>query len=75
MAGPHPITAMLATIDSQQVVRNAYGEESAKSISDIFMAMQRTNFRIDVMHELMPLGSRTALTPTVLVIRARKLGV
>lgn len=75
MAGPHPITAMLATIDSQQVVRNAYGDDSAKSISDIFMAMQRTNFRIDVMHELMPLDTRAALTPTVLVIRARKLGV
>jgi len=39
------------------------------------MAMQRTNFRIDVMHELPPTNARHALTPAVLVIRARKLGV
>ena len=74
MAGPHPIAAMLATIDGQQVVEHAYGSGSVRSISDVFMAMQRTNFGVDVMHELMPLDTRSALTPAVLVIRARKLG-
>ncbi len=75
MAGPHPIAAMLTTIDGQQVVQRAYGAGPARSISDIFMAMQRTNFRIDVIHELAPVNTRAALTPAVLVIRARKLGV
>jgi SAM-dependent methyltransferase len=75
MAGPHPIAAMLTTTDGQQVVQRSYGAGPARSISDVFMAMQRTNFRIDVIHELFPMNTRTALTPAVLVIRARKLGV
>jgi ubiquinone/menaquinone biosynthesis C-methylase UbiE len=75
MAGPHPIAAMLSSLDGQPVVQRAYGTGAARSISDVFMAMQRTNFRIDVIHELMPINSRTALAPAVLLIRARKLGV
>ena len=75
MSGPHPIAAMMATIGGQQVVQNAYGSGPSRSISDVFMALQRTNFRIDVMHELMPLAVRNAMTPSMLVIRARKLGV
>lgn len=74
MAGPHPIAGMLTTADGEQVVKHAYGSGATRSISDVFMAMQRTNFRIDMMHELMPLNARGALTPAVLVIRARKLG-
>lgn len=79
MAGPHPVAAMLTAANSQATlqptVQHPYGSSPARSISDIFMALQRTNFRIDVMHELMPLNSRNALAPLVLVIRARKLGV
>ena len=75
MAGPHPVSSMMATIGGQQVVQHAYGTGPSRSISDVFMALQRTNFRIDVMHELMPLSARNAMTPSVLVIRARKLGV
>ncbi len=75
MAGPHPIAAMLASVGGQYVAQQPYGAAPARSISDIFMAMQRTNFRIDVMHELMPINSRNAMAPAVLVIRARKLGV
>ena len=75
MAGPHPIAAMLGNIDGQQVVQRTYGGGQTRSISDVFMAMQRTNFRIDVIHELQPLNARNARTPAVLVIRARKLGV
>jgi hypothetical protein len=66
---------MLSSLDGQPVVQRAYGMGAARSISDVFMAMQRTNFRIDVIHELMPINSRTALAPAVLLIRARKLGV
>jgi 2-polyprenyl-3-methyl-5-hydroxy-6-metoxy-1,4-benzoquinol methylase len=75
MAGQHPIAAMLATIGGQQVVQHAYGSGSARTISDVFMALQRTNFRIDVMHELPSLSARHPMTPSVLVIRAKKLGV
>lgn len=75
MAGPHPIASMLASIGGQQVVQHPYGEGLARSISDVFMSLQRTNFRIDVMHELMPLNTRNPMAPAVLVIRARKLGV
>jgi ubiquinone/menaquinone biosynthesis C-methylase UbiE len=88
MAEQHPIAAMLTASNAQQpgpqtgaqagqpgqVVQRPYGSP-ARSISDVFMAMQRTNFRIDVMHELMPINNRSALAPLVLVIRARKLGV
>ena len=66
---------MLATVAGQQVVQEPYGAGSVRSISDLFMAMQRTNFRIDVMHELPPTEHRSAMAPAVLVIRARKLGV
>jgi hypothetical protein len=75
MASQHPIAAMLATIGGQQVVQYGYGSGAARSISDVFMALQRTNFRIDVMHELVPLNARNPTTPSVLVIRAKKLGV
>lgn len=75
MSGPHPIASMLANVAGRQVVQAAYGAGAVRSISDLFMAMQRTNFRIDVMHELPPTNARHALTPAVLVIRARKLGV
>lgn len=74
MAGPHPIESMLAAVDGRQVVRQPYGAGRVRSISDLFMAMQRTNFRIDIMHELSPQNARNAMTPAVLVIRARKLG-
>ena len=39
------------------------------------MSFERSNFRIDVIHELAPLAVRDALVPTVLLLRARKLGV
>ena len=79
MAGPHPVAAMLGgqpggSAGSRQV-EHPYGSGPTRSISDVFMALQRTNFRIDVMHELMPLTNRGAIAPLVLVIRARKLGV
>ncbi len=75
MAGPHPIASMLASIGGQHVVQHPYGAGLARSISDVFMSLQRTNFRIDVMHELMPLNTHNAMAPAALVIRARKLGV
>ncbi|MEO6124105.1 MAG: class I SAM-dependent methyltransferase [Ilumatobacteraceae bacterium] len=75
MAGTHPIAAMLASVSGQQVVQHEYGSSTVRSIGDWFMAMQRTNFRIDVMHELPANNVRNPMTPTTLVLRARKLGV
>jgi ubiquinone/menaquinone biosynthesis C-methylase UbiE len=78
VAEQHPVAAMLTAASTQgqpgTTVQQPYGSP-ARSISEWFMAMQRTNFRIDVMHELMPLNAKGALAPLVLVIRARKLGV
>jgi hypothetical protein len=39
------------------------------------MSFERSNFRIDVLHELLPVSSRDAVGPTVLLVRARKQGV
>ena len=75
MAGAHPIAAMLAEVGGQQVVQHAYGSGTVRSIGDWFMAMQRTNFGIDVMHELRATDVPNAATPAALVLRARKLGV
>ena len=44
------------------------------TIGELTMALQRTNFTIDVMYELMPVSQPRAVVPATLVIRARKLG-
>jgi SAM-dependent methyltransferase len=68
----HPFAAMFdAGVDAPQ---RRYGT-SARSIGELFMSFERSNFRIDVIHELTPLTARDALVPTVLLLRARKLGV
>jgi SAM-dependent methyltransferase len=69
----HPIASML---DGPEVVlRRPYGQAPSRSVSDLFLSLQRTNFRIDVIHELFPVGQLNAMVPTALVMRARKLGV
>lgn len=68
----HPFAAMFDQgVDTPQ---RRYGT-SARSIGELFMSFERSNFRIDVIHELAPLASRDALVPSVLLLRARKLGV
>jgi hypothetical protein len=44
------------------------------TIGELTMALQRANFTIDVMHELTPLHQPNAVSPSTLVVRARKLG-
>jgi len=53
--------------------RHRYGE-SGPTIGELAMALQRTNFAIDVVHELMPANRPSAVVPSTLVVRARKLG-
>jgi ubiquinone/menaquinone biosynthesis C-methylase UbiE len=68
----HPLAAMFDR-DQPSPVRR-YGT-SARSISELFMSFERSNFRIDVLHELLPITGRDVIGPTVLLVRARKQGV
>ncbi|MFN8021220.1 MAG: class I SAM-dependent methyltransferase [Acidimicrobiales bacterium] len=68
----HPVAAMFDSgVDAP---RHRYGSV-ARSIGELFMSFERSNFRLDVLHELSPMGARDALAPSVLLLRARKLGV
>ncbi len=69
----HPVAAMFDSGVDAPVRR--YGAPGARSLSDLFMNIERSNFHIDVIHELPLLAHRDAITPSVLLFRARKLGV
>jgi SAM-dependent methyltransferase len=68
----HPLAAMFDSGQTTPVRR--YGS-TARSISELFMSFERSNFRLDVLHELVPINGRDIVGPTVLLIRARKQGV
>jgi SAM-dependent methyltransferase len=67
----HPVAAMF---DDDLQARRPYGADGT-AISELYMSMERSNFHIDVIHELGDRRQRTPLTPSQLVLRARKLGV
>ena len=67
----HPMSAVFDGNDP--MARRPYGA-TTPTIGEFTMALQRANFSIDVMYELTPLSAPTAIAPTVLVVRARKLG-
>lgn len=46
-----------------------------RTLGELFMTLQRSNFQVDQLHELDAGNERDPLTPSVLVLRARKLGV
>jgi SAM-dependent methyltransferase len=69
----HPVAAMFDPGVATPARR--YGTGASRSISDLFMQVERSNFHIDVLHELPLLAHRDALAPAVLLVRARKLGV
>jgi SAM-dependent methyltransferase len=69
----HPVAAMFDRGGSAPVRR--YGTGASRSLSELFMAFERTNFHIEVMHELTPVNDRNAVAPSVLLLRARKVGV
>jgi len=71
VAMPHPVAAMFG---SDHVAQYAYGA-NGRTFSELYMAFERSNFRLDVVHELGDRRVRDALTPVVLVLRARKQGV
>lgn len=68
----HPVAAMFEA--GNPAPAKPYGT-TVRSISELFMSFERSNFRFDVVHELGPMNVRYPMVPTVLVIRARKQGV
>jgi ubiquinone/menaquinone biosynthesis C-methylase UbiE len=67
----HPMSAVFDGNDS--TARRQYGS-TTPTIGELTMALQRANFSIDVMHELVTLHQPMAVAPSTLVVRARKLG-
>jgi ubiquinone/menaquinone biosynthesis C-methylase UbiE len=70
-AVPHPMSAVFDGNDP--TARRRYGA-TTPTIGELTMALQRANFSIDVMHELVSLHQPNAVAPSILVVRARKLG-
>jgi SAM-dependent methyltransferase len=69
----HPIAAMLE--GGEVVLRKPYWTTTARTVSDVFTALCRTNFQVDVLAEPPPRSQPHAMVPAALVVRARKLGV
>ena len=67
----HPVAAMFSGQD--QTATSAYGANSI-TFTELYMAFERSNFRLDVVHELNDQRTRDALCPAVFVLRARKQG-
>lgn len=69
----HPVAAMFDA--GSLVAARRYGGSTSRPIGELFMQFERSNFHIDVLHELPLLGLREPMAPSVLLLRARKLGV
>ena len=67
----HPVAAMFA---HDHTATAAYGANSS-TFTELYMAFERSNFRLDVIHELNDVRVRDPLCPSVLIVRARKQGV
>ena len=63
---PHPVAVMA------EAGTHRYGE-GGRTVSEIFMALVRTNFNVEVLAEPPAIGG--GATPPMLVVRARKLGL
>ncbi len=67
----HPVAAMFSGQDHTATA--AYGANSS-TFTELYMAFERSNFRLDVVHELNDQRVRDPLCPAVFVLRARKQG-
>jgi ubiquinone/menaquinone biosynthesis C-methylase UbiE len=67
----HPVAAMFDGADP--TARRRYGADGV-AFSDLYMAFERTNFHFDAIYELNTRHVRDAVSPSVLVLRARKQG-
>lgn len=73
LATTHPAGAMLGSGASVgSIVQRTYREAEAFTLDQLFTALQRANFNVDSLQELEP--GQNAAAPTVLVLRARKVG-
>jgi SAM-dependent methyltransferase len=70
---PHPIAAMLE--GGEVILRKPYWGTDARTTGDLFTALQRANFQVDVILEPSPRSHPNAFVPAALIMRARKLGV
>lgn len=68
----HPVAAMFGPGGHE--AQHRYGE-TTRTIGEIYMHLERSNFRLDVIHELTPAAARDAIGPSVLLLRVRKEGV
>ena len=69
----HPVAAMFGGDTNARTAQFRYGANGL-AISDLYMMFERSNFHIDVIHELTDQRHREWVTPSVLALRARKLG-
>lgn len=67
----HPVAAMFQS--DGITAQHAYGEHTP-TIGELVMSLQRTNFALDVLHELASARRSNDLAPNTLVMRARKVG-
>jgi len=71
VAMQHPVAAMFGGGDLTATA--AYGAHST-TFTELYMSFERSNFRLDVVHELNDQRVRDPLCPSVLLVRARKQG-
>jgi len=72
MAMPHPVALMFDGHDA--TARHRYGARG-HTVSELYLAFERSNFHLDMVHELPDRRVRDPLAPSMLVLRARKQGV
>jgi len=71
IATTHPVARMFA---DDGTVAQPYGANRS-SFGELYLALDRTNFHLDAIHELNDRRTRAAIAPAVLVLRATKQGV
>jgi SAM-dependent methyltransferase len=74
IAALHPVYAMFGERSTPNTATATYGTVG-HTFSELYMAIERSNFHLDAMHELSDSRAREPLSPTVLVMRCRKQGV
>lgn len=71
VATTHPVAVMFA----QERTANHVYAHGVHSFGELYMAFERSNFHLDMVHELPDHRVREPLCPSVLLVRARKQGV
>lgn len=71
VATTHPVAVMF---DQTRTANHVYAH-GVRSFADLYMSFERANFRVDTVLELHDNRVHDPLCPSVMVIRARKLGV